>query len=151
MQHASNVTHLHKIAGRQQAISGREAKPKLLDQLREALQSRHYSHRIQQTCWHWAKRSVYFHDVHHPSEMGKQEINSVSIYLALKEKISHAFQNHALLALLFFIGMCSGVNLETRAKSFAPKSKHAYPLSRPARKSKLCWRALWAANGLCPT
>jgi hypothetical protein len=45
MQHASNVTHLHNIAGRQQTVSGREAKPKLLDQLREALRSRHYSRR----------------------------------------------------------------------------------------------------------
>jgi hypothetical protein len=35
MQHASNVTHLHNNAGRQQAVTGREAKPKLLDQLRK--------------------------------------------------------------------------------------------------------------------
>jgi hypothetical protein len=48
MKHASNVTHLHNIAARQQAESGREAKPELLEQLREALRSRHYSRRTDQ-------------------------------------------------------------------------------------------------------
>jgi hypothetical protein len=52
MQHASNVTHLHKIAGRQQPVSGREVKPKLLDQLREALRSHHYSRRTEQAYCH---------------------------------------------------------------------------------------------------
>lgn len=47
MQHASSVTHLHKIAGGQSPVSGREAKPKLLGQLREALRSRHYSRRTE--------------------------------------------------------------------------------------------------------
>lgn len=62
MQHASNVTHLHKVAGREQAVSGREAKPKLLDQLREALRSRHYSRRTKQTYCHWIKRFIYLRD-----------------------------------------------------------------------------------------
>ncbi len=61
MRHASNVTHLHNIAARQQAVTGREAKPKRLGQLREALRSRHYRRRTEQT---------YFHNVRHPSEMG---------------------------------------------------------------------------------
>jgi len=66
MQHASNVTHLHNIAARQQAVTGREAKPKLLDKLRETLHSRHYSRRTEQTYCHWVKRFIYFHNVRHP-------------------------------------------------------------------------------------
>jgi hypothetical protein len=38
-------------------------KPKLLDQLREALRSRHYSRRTEQTYCHWVKRFIYFHHV----------------------------------------------------------------------------------------
>jgi integron integrase len=101
MQHASNVTHLHNIAGRQQAVTGREAKPKLLDQLREALRSRHYSHRTEQTYCHWVKRFIYFHNVRHPSEMGEPEINAFLTHLAVKEKVSASTQNQALSALLF--------------------------------------------------
>lgn len=64
MRHASNLAHLHKTTGRQSALSGREAKPKLLDQLREALCSRHYSRRSEQTYCHWVKRFIYFHTCH---------------------------------------------------------------------------------------
>jgi hypothetical protein len=101
MQHASNVTHLHNIAARQQAVTGLEVKPKLLDQLREALRSRHYSHRTEQTYCHWVKRFIYFHNVRHPSEMGEPEINAFLTHLAVKEKVSASTQNQALSALLF--------------------------------------------------
>ena len=101
MQHASNVTHLQKIAERQSAASGREAKPKLLDQLREALRSRHYSRRTEQTYCHWVKRFIYFHNVRHPCEMREPEINAFLTHLAVKEKVSASTQNQALSALLF--------------------------------------------------
>ena len=94
MQHASNVTHLHNIAARQEAVTGREAKPKLLDQLREALRSRHYSRRTEQTYCHWVKRFIYFHNVRHPSEMGEPEINAFLTHLAVKEKVSASTQIH---------------------------------------------------------
>ena len=35
--------------------------PKLLDRLREALRTRHYSRRTEQTYCHWGKRFIYFH------------------------------------------------------------------------------------------
>jgi|GEM_PF-6328094 len=34
--------------------------PKLLDQLREALRSRHYSRRTEATYYHWVKRYIFF-------------------------------------------------------------------------------------------
>src|SRR5450759_1749518 len=36
-------------------------KPKLLDQLRESLRSRHYSRRTEQTYCQWVKRFIFFH------------------------------------------------------------------------------------------
>lgn len=35
--------------------------PKLLDRMREALRSRHYSPRTEQTYCHWVKRCIFFH------------------------------------------------------------------------------------------
>jgi integron integrase len=101
MLHANNITHLHKITGGPPALSGREAKPKLLDQLREALRSRHYSRRTEQTYCHWVKRFIYFHNVRHPCEMAEPEINAFLTHLAVKEKVSASTQNQALSALLF--------------------------------------------------
>ena len=53
----------------------RDAKPKLLDQLREALRARHYSRRTERTYCSWVKRFIFFHHVRHPKEMAEPEIN----------------------------------------------------------------------------
>jgi site-specific recombinase XerD len=76
-------------------------KPRLLEQLRQALRSRHYSRRTEQTYCQWVKRSVYFHKVRHPAEMGEPEINAFLTHLAVKERGSASTQNQALSAILF--------------------------------------------------
>ena len=76
-------------------------KPKLLDQLREALRSRHYRRRTKTTYCHWIKRFIFFHNVRHPAEMAEPEINAFLTHLAVKEKVSSSTQNQALSALLF--------------------------------------------------
>jgi integron integrase len=76
-------------------------KPKLLDRLREALRSRHYSRRTEQTYCHWVKRFIFFHNMRHPAEMAEPEINAYLTHLAVKEKVSASTQNQALSALLF--------------------------------------------------
>ena len=76
-------------------------KPKLLDQLREAMKSRHYSHRTVETYCHWVKRFIFFHNVRHPAEMAEPEINAFLTHLAVKDKVSSSTQNQALSALLF--------------------------------------------------
>jgi integron integrase len=76
-------------------------KPRLLDQLRAALRSRHYSHRTEQTYILWVKRFIHFHKVRHPAEMAETEINAFLTHLAVKKKVSASTQNQALSALLF--------------------------------------------------
>jgi integrase len=51
--------------------------PKLLDRLREALRSRHYSRSTEQAYCHWIKRFIFFHHVRHPADMAEPEINAV--------------------------------------------------------------------------
>lgn len=77
------------------------SQPKLLDRLVQALRSRHYSRRTEQTYCHWVKRFIFYHNVRHPAEMGEPEINAFLTHLALKEKVSASTQNQALSALLF--------------------------------------------------
>jgi site-specific recombinase XerD len=69
--------------------------------MREALRSRHYSRRTEQTYCQWVKRFIFFHKVRHSVEMGEAEINAFLTHLAGKEKVSASTQNQALSALLF--------------------------------------------------
>ena len=75
--------------------------PMLLDRLREALRSRHYSHRTEETYCHWVKRFIFFHNVRNPVEMSEPEINAFLTHLAVKGNVSASTQNQALSAILF--------------------------------------------------
>ena len=75
--------------------------PKLLAQVRDALRSRHYSKRTEDTYVIWIRRYIFFHNVRHPADMAEAEVNQFLTHLAVKEKVSASTQNQALSALLF--------------------------------------------------
>jgi integron integrase len=75
--------------------------PRLLDRVREALRTRHYSPRTEKTYCQWIKRFIYFHGLRHPAEMAEPEINAFLTHLAVKEKVAASTQNQALSAMLF--------------------------------------------------
>ena len=79
----------------------RDRQPRLLDQLRETLSSRHHGRRTEQTYCQWVKRFIYFHNVRHPKDMAEPEVNAFLTHRAVKEKVSASTQNQALSALLF--------------------------------------------------
>ena len=86
---------------RSRSSSAQNAKPKLMDQLKEALRARHYSRRTEKTYCSWVRRFIFFHNVRHPAEMAEPEINAFLTDLAVKQKVSASTQNQALSALLF--------------------------------------------------
>ena len=75
-------------------------KPKLLDQVRDAIRTRHYSLRTEDTYLHWMKRFIFFHNKRHPREMGEEEIGQFLAHLATDKHVSASTQNQALNALL---------------------------------------------------
>jgi integron integrase len=77
------------------------SKPKLLDEVRQAIRARHYSKRTEKTYVDWIKRFIFFHGKRHPMEMGEPEINQFLTDLAVNKKVSASTQNQALSALLF--------------------------------------------------
>src|SRR5215471_5198901 len=83
------------------SITTTSQKPKLLDQVREAMRTRHYSKRTEQTYVHWIRRFIFFHKKRHPVEMAEPEVNQFLTHLAVREKVSASTQNQALCALLF--------------------------------------------------
>lgn len=78
-----------------------DKKPKLLDQLREAMRSRHYSRSTESTYVQWVKRFIFFHNVRHPKDMAEPEVNAFLTHLAVKEHVSASTQNQALCAIVF--------------------------------------------------
>jgi len=75
--------------------------PKLVEQFRSALRSRHYSQRTEKPNVMWARRFVRFHDLRHPAQMPEPEINAFLKHLAVECHVSASTQNQALSALLF--------------------------------------------------
>ena len=48
--------------------------PKLLDQVRALIRSKHYSRRTEESYVDWIERYVRFHGVRHPRELGTADI-----------------------------------------------------------------------------
>lgn len=79
-----------------------DPKPKkLLDQVREALRTKHYSYRTEKTYVDWIKRYIIFHKKQHPKDLGVEEIRAFIAYLATDRKVATSTQNQALSAILF--------------------------------------------------
>src|SRR5690606_38880496 len=102
-------SHSDRWRSGMQAVSGiiragggkMAAKPKLLDQLREAVRTRHYSIRTELAYVNWARRFILFHGKRHPIEMGETEVGAFLTHLAVEGKVAASTQNQALSALLF--------------------------------------------------
>lgn len=79
-------------------------KPKLLDQVRDAIRVKHYSIRTEQAYLHWVRSYILFHKKRHPAEMAEAEISQFLTHLAVDRKVAASTQNQALSALLFLYG-----------------------------------------------
>lgn len=75
--------------------------PPLLTQFIDALRSRHYSRRTEQSYCHWVRRFASFHHPRQPDELAAAEINDFLNHLALKQRVSASTQTQALSAILF--------------------------------------------------
>ncbi|MDJ0867538.1 MAG: integron integrase [Myxococcota bacterium] len=90
---------------------GEPRPPKLLDQLRAALRTRHYSIRTEESYVAWAKRFILFHDKRHPRDMGASEIAAYLNHLASDRRVSASTQNQALSAILFLYRVVLRIDL----------------------------------------
>ena len=51
-------------------------RPRLIDQVRDAICRKHYSLGTEQSYIHWIKRFIYSHDKRHPAEMGAAHVTA---------------------------------------------------------------------------
>jgi len=82
-------------------VSDDSRKPKLLDQVRLAIRTRHYSIRTEEAYMQWIRRFILFHRKPHPKEMGADEVSQFLSDLAVQRHVASTTQNQALSAVLF--------------------------------------------------
>ena len=80
---------------------GAGTRPRLLESVRAAIETRHYSRRTQEAYCQWIKRFVIFSGKRHPRDLGAAEVSAFLSHLAVEGHVAAATQNQALAALLF--------------------------------------------------
>jgi integron integrase len=85
--------------------------PRLFDQVRAALRTRHYSRRTEEAYLGWIRRYILFHGKRHPRELGADAIGAFLAHLAVDARVAASTQNQALAALLFLYGAVLGIEL----------------------------------------
>jgi len=76
-------------------------KPKLLDQVRDAIRRKHFSIRTEQAYTDWIRRFILYHKKRHPSDMAETEVTEFLTHLARDRSVAASTQNQALSAILF--------------------------------------------------
>ncbi len=99
--------------------------PKLLEQVRNLIRTRHYSYSTEQSYTHWIRQYIHFHGKRHPAEMGATEVSEFLTHLAVSRKVAASTQNQALAAILFLYRNVLGHDL--------PWLQNATRAKRPAR------------------
>jgi hypothetical protein len=72
------------------------AAPKLLDRVRDAIRTRHYSRRTEVAYVAWIRRYIVFHRKAHPATLGARDVSAFLTWLATKRHVSASTQNQAL-------------------------------------------------------
>ena len=75
--------------------------PKLLDQVRSLIRTRHYSTRTEEAYIHWIRRYIVFHSKKHPASLGLPEIRAFLSHLAVDRNVASSTQRQAASAVLF--------------------------------------------------
>ena len=84
---------------------------RLLDHVRMALRTRHYSRKTEKAYVGWIRRFILFHGKRHPREMGAAEITRYLSSLATAGRVAASTQNQALSAILFLYRDVLGTDL----------------------------------------
>jgi len=78
--------------------------PRLLDQVRDAIRTKHYSFRTEKAYVGWIRRFIVFNGTRHPAELGSAEVARYLQHLAVRGRVAASTQNQAFSALIFLYG-----------------------------------------------
>jgi integron integrase len=101
---------------------------KLLEQVSDAIRTKHYSTRTEQTYIEWIRRYILFHNKRHPKEMGVLEVQAFITHLATHDKVSASTQNQALSAIVFLYRHVLHTELQFPADTIRPDKSKPLPV-----------------------
>ena len=97
---------------------------RLIFETRERIRYLHFSLRTEEAYVYWARTYIRFHDLRHPADMGKTEIESLLMALVNKRNVSSSMHRRALSALLFLYGKVLGIELPWMETIGRPRERH---------------------------
>jgi integron integrase len=100
----------------------------LLDRVRAAIRTRHYSIRTEDAYAGWVRRFILFHGKRHPDKMGEAEINAFVSDLATRGRVASSTQTQALSALLFLYREVLGRPVESLGDVVRAKRPERLPV-----------------------
>jgi integron integrase len=107
--------------------AGAEARPKLLDAVRQACRARQFSDRTAATYSGWVRRFVRFHGTRHPRELDGDAIQAFLAHLADQRRVSVSTQRQAASALLFLYNEVLKIPVELPAGVLRPVRPRRLP------------------------
>ena len=121
---------------------------RLLEQVREAVRTRHYSLRTEEAYLRWAREYILFFDKRHPAELGAKEVGAFLSHLAVERNVAASTQNQALSALLFLyrevlalpIGGFDDVERAKRPKRLPALRSRGLATRCATALPRTCWR-----------
>src|SRR6266853_1635785 len=96
-------------------------RPRLLDQVHEAIRRRYFSRRTEEAYVHWIRRFIYFSGRRHPEGLGEAEVTAFLNHLAAERKVAASTQNQALLRSCSCTRRCSAASSRGSTDCSAPR------------------------------
>lgn len=101
--------------------------PRLLDQVRAVLRTRHYSRRTERAYVRWIVRYIRASGTRHPAELDAADVERFLTALAVESKVSASTQNQALAAILFLYNEVLRLNVRRLAGLVRAKRPQRLP------------------------
>jgi site-specific recombinase XerD len=122
--------------------------PRLLERVRIALRTRHYSPRTEKAYVAWIRRFILFHGKRHPDTLAEPEIGACLSSLADDGRISASSQNQALAAILFLYGQVLGRELAWLGDVVHAKRSQRLPVVLTAEECRVLLAKLTGAYSI---
>lgn len=109
---------------------------KLLEQVQDAIRTKHYSLRTEKTYIDWIRRFILHHNKKHPREMGAPEVQEFIIHLATQNNVSASTQNQALSAVTFLYRHVLNTELQFPADTIRPGRSKPLPVVLTSQEAR---------------
>lgn len=122
--------------------------PRLLERVRLAIRSRHYSPRTEKAYLGWIRRFILFHGRRHPDALGAPEVTAYLAHLAIAGSVSASTQSQAFSAIVFLYRDVLGRELVGLADTPRAKRPIRLPLVLARDEVQAVLRRLRGVPGL---